>query len=69
MRSGAPPPTSSWIGVEGAYQNMREGITDETWAREHHEYWYNEVKNQGQGSAGASRSAAPADSMKGGWKL
>ena len=55
------------IGVEGAYQNMRTGNTDETWAKEHHEYWYNEVKNQGP--AGASRSAAPADSMKEGWKL
>jgi len=32
------------IGVEGAYQNMREGVTDETWAKEHHEYWYHEVK-------------------------
>jgi formate dehydrogenase subunit gamma len=32
------------IGVEGAYGNMRNGFTDETWAREHHEYWYNEVK-------------------------
>jgi formate dehydrogenase subunit gamma len=32
------------IGVEGAYGNMRTGFTDETWAREHHEYWYNEVK-------------------------
>jgi formate dehydrogenase subunit gamma len=32
------------IGVEGAYGNMRTGYTDETWAREHHEYWYNEVK-------------------------
>ena len=33
------------IGVEGAYQNMREGVTDETWAKEHHEHWYNEVKS------------------------
>jgi len=32
------------IGVEGAYQNMRESVTDETWAKEHHEYWYHEVK-------------------------
>jgi formate dehydrogenase subunit gamma len=28
------------IGVEGTYGNMREGYTDETWAKEHHEYWY-----------------------------
>ena len=32
------------IGVEGAYGNMRDGKTDETWAKEHHELWYNEVK-------------------------
>lgn len=33
------------IGVEGAYQNMRTGYTDETWAREHHELWYNDIKS------------------------
>ena len=30
------------IGVEGAYQGMRTGKVDETWAKEHHELWYNE---------------------------
>ena len=33
------------IGVEGAYQSMRNGTVDETWAREHHELWYNDVKS------------------------
>jgi formate dehydrogenase subunit gamma len=33
------------IGVEGAYQNMRTGNTDETWAKEHHELWYNDIKS------------------------
>jgi formate dehydrogenase subunit gamma len=33
------------IGVEGAYQNMRTGDTDETWAKEHHELWYNDIKS------------------------
>jgi formate dehydrogenase subunit gamma len=33
------------IGVEGAYRNMADGVTDETWAKEHHELWYNEVKS------------------------
>ena len=32
------------IGMKGAYDAMRTGYVDETWAREHHEYWYNEVK-------------------------
>jgi len=33
------------LGVEGAYQAMRNGTVDETWAREHHELWYNDVKS------------------------
>jgi formate dehydrogenase subunit gamma len=44
------------IGVEGAYRNMRDGVTDETWAKEHHEYWYNDVKS---GKAAAKQGAAP----------
>lgn len=40
------------VGVEGAYEAMRyHGQVDEQWAREHHEYWYNEVKAGTQGSA------------------
>ncbi len=33
------------IGVEGAYESMRYGYVDEAWAKEHHEYWYNDVKS------------------------
>jgi formate dehydrogenase subunit gamma len=33
------------LGVEGAYQAMRTGYVDEVWAKEHHEYWYNDVKS------------------------
>jgi formate dehydrogenase subunit gamma len=32
------------IGAEGAYEAMRHGVVDETWAKEHHEVWYEEVK-------------------------
>ncbi len=32
------------IGVEGAYQSMKTGVVDESWAKEHHEFWYNDVK-------------------------
>ncbi|MDP3355441.1 MAG: formate dehydrogenase subunit gamma [Polaromonas sp.] len=32
------------IGMEGAYQGMKTGYVDETWAKEHHEYWYDDVK-------------------------
>ena len=32
------------IGVHGAFKSMKTGYVDETWAREHHEQWYNDVK-------------------------
>jgi formate dehydrogenase subunit gamma len=41
------------IGVEGAYEAMRYGYVDEAWAKEHHEYWYNDVKS-GKIKAGAA---------------
>jgi formate dehydrogenase subunit gamma len=44
------------IGVEGAYRNMRDGVTDETWAKEHHQYWYEDVKS---GKVAAKSGAAP----------
>jgi len=31
------------IGMRGAYDAMRYGYVDEAWAKEHHEYWYNDV--------------------------
>lgn len=46
------------IGVEGTYGNMRSGYTDETWAREHHSIWYDEVKS--------GRSAAPGGAVPAG---
>ncbi len=36
------------IGVDGAYEAMRSGTVDETWAKEHHEYWYHEAKLGGK---------------------
>ncbi len=32
------------IGLQGSYKAMRTGYVDETWAKEHHEYWYDDVK-------------------------
>ena len=47
------------IGTEGAYESMRLGLVDESWAKEHHQIWYEEVK------AGKARQhfvdAVPAD--------
>lgn len=43
------------VGMRGAYQAMRTGYVDETWAKEHHEYWYEDVK------AGRSRQKYAQD--------
>ncbi len=32
------------IGMKGAYKAMKTGYVDESWAREHHELWYDDVK-------------------------
>lgn len=32
------------LGMAGAYNAMKTGYVDEQWAREHHEYWYNDIK-------------------------
>jgi formate dehydrogenase subunit gamma len=32
------------IFTVGAYRGMRDGFVDETWAKEHHSLWYEEVK-------------------------
>lgn len=32
------------VGMAGAYQAMRTGYVDETWAKEHHELWYDDIK-------------------------
>jgi len=55
------------IGVEGAYDSMRTGYVDETWAKEHHEYWYREAVAGNKGGGGTA-SPAVASSMKEGWR-
>jgi formate dehydrogenase subunit gamma len=32
------------LGTPGALEGMTTGYVDETWAREHHRYWYDDVK-------------------------
>ncbi len=53
------------IGMRGAYSAMRDGYVDETWAKEHHEFWYFDIK---AGKIPAQRSipsaAAPAATSK-----
>jgi len=45
------------IGMQGAYSAMRDGYVDETWAKEHHELWYNDIK---AGKIAAHRSPEAA---------
>ena len=45
------------IGVEGSYQSMRSGAVDETWAREHHSIWADEMRS---GRPAAGGGAVPA---------
>ncbi len=47
------------LGVEGAYEGMRHGYVDETWAKEHHEHWYNDIKS-GKIKAGTAVGAPVA---------
>ena len=48
------------IGMEGAYSGMRTGYVDESWAKEHHEFWYDDVK---AGKIPAQRSVPAAPSQ------
>jgi formate dehydrogenase subunit gamma len=46
------------VGFQGVYEGMRrDGLVDETWAKEHHENWYNDVK---AGKASHGTLAGPA---------
>jgi formate dehydrogenase subunit gamma len=52
------------IGLDGSYQAMRTGYVDETWAREHHQYWYEEMKASARQPAGGGAVPAGAPHMK-----
>lgn len=51
------------IGMQGAYNGMKTGYVDETWAREHHEYWYDDVK-AGKIPAQRSEPAPPSQTVQ-----
>ena len=46
------------IGSEGSYQGMSEGYVDEAWAKQHHEYWYQEKISPRNDQASAGHSGA-----------
>jgi formate dehydrogenase subunit gamma len=47
------------IGMRGAYRAMRSGWVDESWAREHHAYWYDEIAAGRIPAQRSSDAAAP----------
>ena len=47
------------VGMRGAYSAMRTGYVDETWAKEHHELWYNDIQ-AGKIPAQRSQESVPA---------
>ena len=53
------------IGMDGAYKAMKTGQVDETWAKEHHQLWHDDIK---AGKIPALRSASdpviPASTVK-----
>ena len=51
------------LGTEGAYQAMKTGYVDETWAREHHELWYEDIR-AGRIPAERSSTASAASSAE-----
>ena len=46
------------LGMRGAYSAMKTGYVDETWAKEHHELWYDDIK---AGKIPAQRSVTKPD--------
>jgi formate dehydrogenase subunit gamma len=43
------------IGIKGSFDSMKTGYVDEIWAKEHHLYWYDEIK---QGKHGPQEEVA-----------
>ncbi|MDQ3057915.1 MAG: formate dehydrogenase subunit gamma [Pseudomonadota bacterium] len=48
------------LGMEGALDAMKTGYVDETWAKEHHEYWYDDIKAGRIPAQRSESAAAPA---------
>lgn len=48
------------LGMAGALDAMKTGVVDESWAKEHHEIWYDEQLNAGAvGNAGNATAHSP----------
>lgn len=51
------------LGTKGAYEGMKNGYVDETWAEQHHKLWFDDVKS-GKLSKQRSPSSAPAQTTQ-----
>jgi formate dehydrogenase subunit gamma len=51
------------VGYRGAYTAMRRGYVDEAWAREHHAYWYEDIR-AGRIPAQRSQPVGVADEVE-----
>lgn len=55
------------IGIEGAYTAMRTGYVDDTWAKEHHDLWYEQIQRgevpRVRTKEGAAKVGAPAKTV------
>lgn len=40
------------IGVEGAFESMVSGYVDENWAKQHHDIWYDEIRDKAIDASG-----------------
>jgi formate dehydrogenase subunit gamma len=49
------------LGVDGAYGAMRHGYVDETWAREHHEFWHDDIQAGRIPAQRSAKNSPPAD--------
>ena len=48
------------LGTEGALEGMTRGRVSAEWAKQHHDLWYEEVKDQAEEGAGTNTNTAPA---------
>lgn len=48
------------VGMQGAFDAMKTGYVDETWAREHHQIWHDEIKAGKRPEKIVSGTAQPA---------
>jgi formate dehydrogenase subunit gamma len=51
------------LGMDGAFDAMKTGQVDETWAKEHHELWYQDIKS-GKIPAQRTQQSAPGKTVK-----